>query len=273
MFSVYNENVSMSCRTAGGGSKKYPRKRGASKASSRAKKMRYASSGALATVGYRIPSMVERKFYDTFLTANTSPTNIATGPGTYWNDGSTATLSFTWGHIVPLNLIGSGSGVNQRIGRKITIKSAQVRGTLQIRSELAESDLFPDTAARIMLVYDTQTNGAIATSAQIFAPTGASVTAWSPMNLDFRERFRVLADKQYAVVSTYPSNGISIKMYKKMNLETTYNIDTSPGAISQINTGALYLIVVLSNTTDNSTNPLTAYPRLSYHARLRYTDA
>lgn len=112
-----------------------------------------------------------------------------------------------------LSNIKQGSGSNQRIGRKITLRRIHMRLNM-------EFDNLDPREIRVMLILDTQCNGVAAEAADIFAPTSTTVIAsggpggnvggggvasdatWRVndfLNLNNRGRFKVLFDERQKV--------------------------------------------------------------------------
>lgn len=151
----------------------------------------------------------------------------------------------TTGSVTFVNGATGGSAFTERIGRRYTNVAVQVRGLLR-----KEDDTSGPNLCRILLVYDSQPNGVIATIAQIFN----AATSTSMLNLDNRERFRVIADRQYTVgevnttatqtFATAPGSH-SVNIYRRINLETT--CDGTTNGIGDVNTGAIYLVTLGNN--------------------------
>lgn len=120
------------------------------------------------------------------------------------------------------------------------MKSVQIRGMVRPNANATSC------VCRVMFVYDTQPNGALATIADIFqAATGDSM-----LNLNNRDRFKVLMDKQITMgfYNTTASSSVAdrtvtnIKKYKKLNLDTIY--DGTTAAIGDVQSGALLLVTL-----------------------------
>lgn len=181
----------------------------------------------LASRGYRFNS-TELKVFD----INTSTYNVS---NTTLNATSLCTPTL-------------GTSISQRIGRKIVIKSVQIRGFIntEITNNAAtRGDTLPQHC-RCMLVWDTQPNGTQINAADLLNTADAS----SQLNLDNRDRFRVLWSKEWVLdpfhwsttaTQTYISctNQIKlVKKYKKLNLEVIFNAGNS-GTFADISTGNL----------------------------------
>lgn len=166
------------------------------------------------------------------------------------------------GTLILLNGIAPGTGASQRIGKKVTMKSLQFRAAINS----GDTGAVPFRGmVRLLWIYDKQANATAPTSAQILE----SAQAASPMNMDNRDRFVVLTDKQYAVDQSGGHQSVQMKFFKKMNLQTVFNAGAT-GAIGDITTGSVYLIILADNGGPTASTNL---PVISYYNRIRYEDA
>lgn len=171
------------------------------------------------------------------------------------------TNQFTTANAYGLNLIAQGTDANQRIGRDITMK----RITWRMQLVRASGGTASTAQYRIMLVYDKQTNGVAATYNDVTVSQGNVVySALQPINLNWRERFVVLKD-YHGVLSQFDDTGMSkiIKGNWKGSLPVRYQ--GAGGTIADVNTGALYLMVV----NDQATGAGMAF---TFITRVRYVD-
>jgi len=183
-----------------------------------------------------------------------------------------------------VNLIQTGSGSWNRVGRKVFPKSLRLK--LGIRYTYANvGDQVQGTSVRLAIVWDKNpSGGALPTFQEMFKiteQTGAESTSWkAPPAFDSLGRFVVIRDM---IVDINPDNfptpivdGISI-IKKEMDeyiplqggMETVYSGQSNPLTIADVYSGALYFIAIadeappigygLQLTSDSS-------------ARLRYTD-
>jgi len=171
----------------------------------------------------------------------------------------------TTGSVTALNLTAVGDDNTTRDGRQIVVTSAHIRGFIA-----PVDDITNDNLSRWLLVWDKQPNsGTIAAITDILVAS----TATSSTNLNNRERFVILRDKQYAVgktlntatqaVSNCP-NMYEVNEYVKINARTTYSGTTA--AIGSVATGAL-LMVTIGTATAGTGGLLTAC------TRVRFTDS
>ena len=178
----------------------------------------------LASRGYR-PNRVEQKVIDTAATSY----NVNTS-----------------GVFLSLNIVNIGADMTQRIGRKICLTSVYIRGFVNIANAKTQPPTVSEVAAqhvRFMLLWDMQPNGAFPTVTDVLATSSTN----SPLNLNNRDRFKILADRQYvldaflfdtATSKASACNNIKpFKLYKKLNHETIYNGST--GAVADITSGNL----------------------------------
>lgn len=158
--------------------------------------------------------------------------------------------------ITPINLVRAGSSYFNRIGRRIEMKSCHLKFMLRPKQTIASTDY-----GRVMLVYDSQTNGAAPAISDVIQDTdqaGTNATsAFSATNLNNRDRFKVLADFRLPLPSITVTAGVQTnigiidpiepmvdleRFVKLRGLPTLYKADSSPAVIGDIATGGLYLI-------------------------------
>lgn len=178
-------------------------------------------------------------------------------PEKKYKDMTLATLPVnTTGHFQLLNGTVMGTTYNDRIGRKIRVKSVYVRGIVGQESAIT-TITSPINAsgqlARMIIFADMQPNGAVpALTDVLFEANGCA-----QLNPNYRDRFKILCDKQWAFGRFMydTTNGIAmadncqfpVKKFKRLNLDTTYNAGNA-GTIGDIATGALYMLWVGSET-------------------------
>lgn len=148
----------------------------------------------------------------------------------------------TTGSVTLLNGVAQGDDFTNRTGRKMTMKSLYIRGLVKNVDSVSGPNL-----ARMIIVYDNQTNGA----APVITDILKAASSTSQINLNNRDRFRILCDQQYAIgaidntaTQAYAAGPIvfDFKLYKKLNLETIFGGTTA--AVASINTGSLYMITI-----------------------------
>jgi len=208
----------------------------------------YRRMAPLRTGGFWGPqsrSLKEYKFLDT---------NISVVP---YAANSTLTL---------INGITQGTDYNQRIGRQIKMMNYFIRLTI------APQDTTTDTGSyRILLVYDLQANGVAPTPTEVLV----SNTTTSHINLDNRDRFRVLRDKMYTfdpfaydpagtATTAWNKTNQNIKIFVKLpNLETIFNA-TNGGTVADIASGNLIAFWLGSGTGNNGPLDFTGSYRVRF---------
>lgn len=205
--------------------------------------------------------LVERKWHDATFTLT---------PGSTGFIDSTSTL-----------LIPQGVADNNRIGRKIVIKSLMFRCELNDRGRQDTDTVTPQidqNVARLILYVDKQANGAGAAVTDILQ----NATWMSYRNLDNEKRFDILYDDFHVIKSVpfFNNNATNdaigaqgaeefIKWSKKVDIPITYS--GAAGALSErteYNIGFLY-ILARAPTVNTDTAPVpTAY----LETRVRYVD-
>lgn len=198
--------------------------------------------------------------------------------------GSVPSTTNTNDAIIVLNLVQSGTGSWNRIGKRIKLKSVRCRGELHhTYTDAATTGDIAGSLMRISIVYDRQPSGAtIPTFDTIFGRTDQSGTESTEMldslKWDNTDRFRVLTDR---VIEGNPqlfdgaggtgdivTQRFAFDYYVKLkDLDCVFLGQSVPMTIADISTGALYIIFrANSNVTTNrwAVNMSTA--------RLRYRD-
>jgi len=165
--------------------------------------------------------------------------------------------------------VAQGTSVSERVGRRICIKSVQIRALMRsvYSSDQVTAASFLADSWRIMLVWDTQVNGVAPTINDILTVSAAGYAS-SLTNLNNRERFKVLMDKvgDYSFcggVSDGPASQEDqtaaqhqFKKYIKMNHIVTFNSGTTD-VVGSITTGALWLVCISGDA--NNTNGIIHY--------------
>jgi len=211
-------------------------------------------------------SRSELKFIDNILTANVIS---ATGEGRGdTNDFVTPAVAIAANNT--LVQIAQGDQAYQRNGKTVRVKAIHGRLTVQLPSTTnaaSTADIY-----RVMLVLDTQCNGAVFNPADLISYPGQAVSVNSFNNLENNHRFRVLMDVERPINSSAggaptgtPAFGVSnhlIRFSKKCDIPIEYSTSATTGAIATIKSNNLVLFTI-------SANGLVS---LGGIIRLRFTD-
>lgn len=145
----------------------------------------------------------------------------------------------TTGTVTLLNTIAQGASVNQRVGKKVVLKSLQIRGQVFNNSAAVNNDV------AMLIVYDRRPTGALPAITDILVTANSSA-----MNNDANSgRFRILkrfdALLQGAPAATLGFGpGYSCDSFLKLRKIPTVYKAAATGAIGDIEEGALYLVTV-----------------------------
>ena len=163
-----------------------------------------------------------------------------------------------------LQVIVAGNGENNRIGRKVTVKSIQFRGTfLAVPSTSANFS----AVIHLYLIQDTQTNGALAGFTDVFTGAQANTAMY---NLDNSKRFRILKkwvcdfNATAGATTAYNNQSKHIEFYKRCNIPINYSSTT--GAISEVASNGLFLAAGV--TPNGADDDIT----LEGTVRIRFVD-
>lgn len=145
----------------------------------------------------------------------------------------------TTGSIALINTVASGTGVTQRVGKKIQLKSIQINGILN------GSTTTTTAAYAIMLVWDSRPAGALPAITDILV----TVSPEAFLNDANSGRFKILwrSDDYCGPIPGDHSTHIYHDYYKfpkvGRNSRTVYKA-AGTGAIADIDEGALYFVAV-----------------------------
>lgn len=165
-----------------------------------------------------------------------------------------------------LSQIAEGSDNNNRIGRKITIRSVQYN--LQIAAsitDLSGSATENADTIRVVCVWDKQSNGTTPAYVDVYSSTGVSTGAQQPFNLRFLdniERFQVLGS-DLVNINSNGANAVNVQRYIKCNIPVRFT--GTAGAVANIITGGIWLFYVDMNTG-------ATYATISGFTRVSFAD-
>lgn len=177
-------------------------------------------------------------------------------------DTTTSSTAFdSAGVVVPINLVAQGDDYTNRQGRKVNWKSLLFRATVDNGPSSSSGEV-----VRIIVFWDLQANGALPAVNAVLQ----SAVYDSPMNLNNRDRFRVVADKFFTLWRNQMTTGDITggtscprfwNFFKNFNVDTTFGGTTA--AIGSINTGALHFLAISQRAAES-------YYRI--WSRVRFTD-
>lgn len=164
---------------------------------------------------------------------------------------------------VLINGVASGSSAITREGRQCYWKSVQVSGTMKPVDATVQA-----SRNDVYIIWDKQPSTAVPAMTEIFVED----VVGSPMNLNYRERFLVLAHESYVIGAPVAADGVSmtpnvhaVNIMKRLALRTTFKTDNAD--IAGIGTGAMYLVCI-GDQPNVSGAVLTASVRLRFAERL-----
>lgn len=234
----------------------------------------YGQSKSYKKAGQRRRTAVKRQQVNPYVELKGMDTSISfTEIPETTNDNTYSTV---------LNLVQTGTGSWNRVGKRIHPKSLRIKGNVIWESvPTASGGDSHGNVLRMVIVYDKQPSGnAIPNFDDIFGHTdqGGTETAtfYDSIKYDNTDRFSVVRDKfidlnLYAVSSVGTTKLSSYAYYcdeyiKLSSQPSVYSGQSVPMTISDVSTGAYYIFMrVLRNEADSRTD-------FDGIARLRYTD-
>jgi len=208
---------------------------------------------------------VERKFYDTALTATAivSPTDCT---GAELDPSATSMISTP----------AQGDGEQNRDGKQIACLYMDINGILNVPAVEDVANPVGPITIYLAIVLDTQTNAAQLNSEDVFKNTGAAaLLAASPMkNLLFGKRFRILKSSTFMfpmVQNTVEGDNLHSSSGQQKafrwfiplrGLKINFNGGTT-ASIANVIDNSIHVIAFSSNSISLS-------PTIQYNARLRF---
>lgn len=179
--------------------------------------------------GYKTENTQELKFFDTSQVDTVVPT--------------------TGQILTSINLVSQGIAENQRIGRKIVIRSIAMRWFYNLQFQQDQPDIGGGDTLRIIVFLDKQANGAAASVSGILEATQIE----SYRNLANKNRFDILMDRKFTLnrkiavtdgtnTSTTPLLQKFTQWYKRCEIPIEF--DSTAGVIAEVrsyNVGLLYI--------------------------------
>jgi len=166
-----------------------------------------------------------------------------------------------------ISAIAQGDGESNRDGRKCTLTSIHLRGSVILDPRSDTSTSVGGTTVRVLVVQDTQTNGAQLNSEDVIL--AATNVEHSFRNLQFTKRFKILKDQTFAM--KYPSaSGTSVTNDVNGDIKNfKWNFKVNIPVIHKANTA------VIASITDNSIHVIAfcsqnGVATLNYNARCRF---
>lgn len=175
-------------------------------------------------------------------------------------DNAVSGTDSTTARIVLLNGLQQGTTASTRIGRRVTIKSIELKGRVTAGASGTASTV------RYAIVLDRQANAVTPAFTDIYD----AALPESLRNISNKARFQVVWDSGLinlvgTSAGTTDAARRSFEFYKKVGFPVQYNAGTA-GTIGDIQTNALYFVSV-GDVASGATAPT-----LVGQARLRYSD-
>lgn len=166
--------------------------------------------------------------------------------------GVVGAVTFTAATLLNPTVQGTAA-TGQRLGRKITMTSLLVRYSCTLATTSVGG-----AVARILIVYDKQTNGATPAITDIL--TNNDFT--SPMNLDNTDRFTILMDELTDPISVGNNFSIAKNRYVKMKLDSVYS--TNNGDVTDIKTGGVFAFIAQTGGVTTTVGTVDSFTRIRF---------
>lgn len=175
-------------------------------------------------------------------------TSTAAGVLANWTCVSPSAAAPANPNTASLVAIAQSTTKNTRIGNKLHLYAIRIKGQITLPTAA-----FGDVL-RLILVQDTQANGASATANQVLEGNGAAgvATVNDFFNMDNIDRFKILKDKYFNMngnIGVANTSQTPVVKEFKMNHKCRARIDYSStaGAITELKSNNFFLIVISEN--------------------------
>lgn len=182
-----------------------------------------------------------------------------TGPEIKYTDTLIEQTGLVAGHVVLINGVAQGLDNINRVGRKTTAKSIEVKGTYVYNGEDTSSGASPldPLTVRWAIVLDKQPNGVLPAYIDIFSLASvATTTPWCMRNPNGVERFQVLGTDMKTLVCNYAGNtslvatttgagNSSWDFERFISCDIGSRFELTTNVIGAIETGAIYFVDIV----------------------------
>ncbi len=163
-----------------------------------------------------------------------------------------ATIGTTGAITGSINLVPQGIAENQRIGRKIQVRSIACRWWYNLPILQDQADIGSGDTLRIIVFLDRQANGANAAVTDILET--AQIESY--LNLANKNRFQILMDRKFTLnrqvavtdgtnQSTTPLFQFNTQWYNKYNIPVEF--DSTAGAITEVRSNNFAMLYISQN--------------------------
>lgn len=193
----------------------------------------------------------------------------------YIDNSDIATVIDESGNFTLLNALALGTAATARVGMRINMRSVHLKYilTAPVYNSINTAFLYR-SQVRVMLVLDLQPNGATPALSDILEDTTAGIGIVSSLYMANAARFKILYDKRHTlqastvvgttIVYIPDDSQIYDETYMKLSHEVHYS-DSNNGDITDIKTGALFLVTMCSTASAGQQPAITSYTRVRYH--------
>lgn len=175
-----------------------------------------------------------------------------------------------------LSAVAQGDGESERDGRVYQIHSLHIKGWIETQAVESDTNPMDDFMTRLVLVQDTQTNGAQLNGEDVIDTVSSVYDINGFRNLQYSTRFKVLKDKMLRTTGANTamnegapnlfSNGsvrIPFSFNKRFKKPITVRCSSTTATVAAVTDNSLHLIGV--------TRSGTTVPTISYRSRIRFT--
>lgn len=151
------------------------------------------------------------------------------------------------GNFILINNTVRGLDRNDRIGSAEQAFSVQVR--IRLTAQVPDPAITPAWVRIILFRWKTPRGVAPFNQSILQANQSGAELVISPYQLDTRGQYQIYYDRVVSMQSNSPSQGVFIKIYRKLNFKVWHTINNNANDIQSIVSNALYLYTVSNQVT------------------------
>jgi len=136
-----------------------------------------------------------------------------------WTGTTALAFSKAFDYVEVTSEIPQGTDEGERIGRQIFAKNLYIKGTIRVHDPVANQDA---DNIRLAVIRDTQSQDVPAEGELFFDTTVQNISWW---NRDYKERFKILYDKNFAMAATIFINN-NIRTFQTQQVHSTATDNT-----------------------------------------------
>lgn len=190
-------------------------------------------------------------------------------------DSGLEMVGVTWVSVDPtipdtLNGVPQGDGESERDGKNYVVDSLHIRGQIVLPKDEENSNPQPDTVMRIVVVLDTQANGAVLDPAKVLSIAG-SQNVYAFRNLQYTSRYKVFYDQKFLLrINNMNEGAINSFAHGQQTALFDVNLTFTPPIQVTTNGTTSSVSVIVDNALHIMAISTASDAEIRYKSRIRF---